>query len=153
MREKYAISAEDQAVAEKRYNEIKRTSPPRGIILIVDSERETLVTLSKVLKQKGYTVLMAQKVEDAFQILVSQIPNLILSEILFPNSVIDGVGFFQKLREHPVLKRTPFFFISSISDKKVIQASYRLGADHFLPKPIDLDTLLAVIEGKLRDSA
>ena len=152
MREKYAISAEDQALAEKRFDEVKRTAKPRGSILIVDTERETLVTLGKALKQKGYTVLMAQKVEDAFQILINQTPNLILSEVLFPSSKMDGVGFFQNLREHPVLKHTPFFFISSISDKKVIQVSYRLGADHFLAKPIDIDTLLAMIEGKLRIS-
>jgi CheY-like chemotaxis protein len=153
MREKYAISTEEQALAEKRFDEIKRASKSRGTILIVDTERETLVTMAKTLKQKGYTVLMAQRVEDALQILVNQIPNLILSEILFPNTTMDGVVFFRKLREHSVLKRTPFFFISSISDKKVIQVCYRLGADHFLAKPVDIHTLLAMIEGKLRSSA
>jgi CheY-like chemotaxis protein len=152
MREKYAISAEDQAIAEKRFDEIKKAAKSRGTILIVDAERETLVALGKALKHKGYTVFMAQKVEDAFQILINQIPNLIVSEMLFPNSTMDGVGFFQKLREHPVLKHTPFFFISSITDKKVIQVSYRLGADHFLAKPIDIDILLAMIDGKLHNS-
>ncbi len=152
MRDKYGISPEEQAVAETRYDEMKRSSKSRGIILLVDKERENLVALGKVLKQRGYTIFMAQKVEDALQILTTQTPNLILSEVLFPDSQLDGTEFLQRLREHSTLKRTPFFFISSITDKKVIHASYRLGVDHFLAKPIDTNTLLALIEGKLRIS-
>jgi len=152
MREKYAISPEEQAIAETRYEEIKRSSKSRGIILIVDADREILVSLSKAFKQRGYITFMAQKVEDAHQILVTQTPNIILSELFFPNSRIDGIAFFKKLKEHSILKHAPFFFISSITDKKIIQAGLRLGVDHFITKPINIDLLLAIIEGKLQPS-
>jgi CheY-like chemotaxis protein len=152
MLDKYNISPEEQTIAETRYDEIKRSSKSRGTILLIDSNRETLVSLSKTLKQAGFTIFMAQKAEDALQILTTQTPNLILSEVLFPQGQMDGVGFLKKIRGHTALKRTPFFFISSITDKKVIKASYRLGADHFLIKPIDINILLAMIEGKLRIS-
>jgi CheY-like chemotaxis protein len=150
MRDKYGITEEDQAIAEKRYDEIKRSSKSRGTVLLVDTDRDNLVLLGKVLKLRGFTIFMAQKAEDALQILITQKPTIIISEVLFPNSQLDGVGFFQKLREHSALKRTPFFFMSTIKDKKVIHASYRLGADQFLPKPVDTDLLLAMIDGRLR---
>jgi CheY-like chemotaxis protein len=152
MIEKYDISPEEQTVAEKRYDEIKRSSKSRGIILVVDNDRNLLLSLSKMLKQRGFTIFIAQKAEDALQILITQIPGLIISEVLFPNSQLDGIGFFKKLREHSALKQTPFFFMSSITDQKVIHACYRLGADHFLTKPIDINTILAMIEGKLNIS-
>jgi CheY-like chemotaxis protein len=152
MRDKYGILPEEQTIAETKFEEIKRSTKTRGILLIVDPDRENLVYLSKIFKQRGFSILMAQKVEDAFQILINQIPSLIISEVLFPNSQIDGVGFLKKLREHSVLKHTPFIFISSISDKKVIHASFRLGIDQFLAKPVDLELLMAIIEGKLRVS-
>jgi CheY-like chemotaxis protein len=152
MRMKYDITQQEQSIAEKRFEEIKRASKSKGIVLLVDTDRESLVNVGKALKTKGFTIYMAQKIEDALQILITQTPNLILSEMLFPNSAMDGIGFLMKLREHPLLKHTPFFFVSSVTDIKIIQASYRLGVDHFLKKPLDTDTLLAIIEGKLRVS-
>jgi CheY-like chemotaxis protein len=152
MHEKYGISSEEQTIAEARYDEIRRSSKTRTVILIVDPDRENLVLLNKLLKQRGFIVFMAQKVEDALQILNTQTPNCIISEVLFPKGQIDGTEFLKKIREHPTLKHLAFFFISSINDKKVISASYRLGTDHFLIKPVDTDALLALIEGKIHIS-
>jgi CheY-like chemotaxis protein len=150
MRTKYGISPEEQAVAESRYNEIKRSSKSRGTILIVDTDQKVLESLSNVLKHRGFTILLAQSVDDAMQILIKQIPNVILSELFFKNSQIDGIAFFKKLQEHTLQKRVPFIFISSLTDKKIIEAGLRLGIDYFLTKPIDVDLLLAIIDGRLR---
>jgi CheY-like chemotaxis protein len=152
MRVKYDISPEEQAAAEARYNEMKRSSKSRGTILLVDADREILMSLSKVLKQRGFTILLAQKVEDAMQILKNQTPGIILSELFFPNSQVDGVAFFKKLQEHMLLKQSMFIFLSSLTDKKVMQAGLRLGVNYFITKPIDVDLLLAIIDGRLRTS-
>jgi CheY-like chemotaxis protein len=150
MRVKYGISPEEQAEAETRYNEIRQTSKSRGTILIVDTDREMLISLSKVLKQRGFTILLAQKVEDAMQILMKQTPNMILSELFFVNSQVDGVAFFKNCKDHLLLKHAPFIFVSSLKDKKIIQAGLRLGADHFITKPVDIDLLLAIIDGRMQ---
>jgi CheY-like chemotaxis protein len=150
MRVKYGISPEEQAAAEARYDEIKRSSKSHGTILIVDADRDMLLSLNKVLIQRSFTILMAQKVEEAMQILMKQTPNIILSELFFKNSQIDGVAFFEKLQHHLLLKHVPFIFVSSLTDKKVIQAGLRLGIDHYITKPVDVDLLLAIIDGRLR---
>jgi CheY-like chemotaxis protein/antitoxin component HigA of HigAB toxin-antitoxin module len=150
MRIKYGISPEEQAAAETRYDEIKSSSKSHGTILIVDTDRDVLLSLSKALKQRSFSVLLAQKVEEAMQLLMRQTPNIILSELFFANSQIDGVAFFEKLQGHLLLKQVPFIFISSLKDKKIIQAGLRLGIDHFITKPIDVDLLTAIIDGKLR---
>lgn len=149
MREKYGITAEELTIAESKFEKMKRSAKSLGTVLIVEPDRENLISLVKLLKQRGFTVFMAQRVEDALQIITTQTPNLIIAEVQFPSSQIDGVGFLKKVREHSALRRTPFIFTSSINDKKVVHASYRLGADHFIPKPIDTHLLLAMIEGKL----
>jgi CheY-like chemotaxis protein len=151
MRAKYDISREEQAAAETQYKEMKlRSTKSLGTILLVDADREILVSLSKVLKQHGFTILLAQKVEDAMQILKNQTPNVILSELFFPNSQVDGVAFFKKLQEHLLLKHILFIFFSSLTDKKIIHAGLRLGANYFLTKPLDIDMLLAILDGRLR---
>lgn len=149
MREKYSITPEELTVAESKFEKMKRTAKTLGTVLVVDPDRDSLVSTVKLLKQRGFTVFMAQRVEDALQLLNTQTPNLIIAEVLFPNSQIDGVEFLKKIREHSVLRRTPFIFTSALHDKKVIHASYRLGADHFIAKPVDARLLLAMIDGKL----
>ena len=150
MRVKYGISPEEQAVAEERYNEMKRSLKTRGTILIVDTDREILMSLSKVFKQHGFTILLAQKVEDAMQILTKQTPSIILSELFFVNSQVDGVAFFKQCKERLLLKHVPFIFVSSLKDKKIVQAGLRLGVDQYITKPVDIELLLAIIEGRLR---
>jgi CheY-like chemotaxis protein len=149
MREKYSITPEELTIAESKFEKMKRSAKTLGTVLVVDPDRENLVATVKLLKQRGFTVFMAQRVEDALQLLNTQTPNLIIAEVLFPNSQIDGVEFLKKIRAHSTLRRIPFIFTSAIHDKKVIHASYRLGADHFIAKPIDTRLLLAMIEGKL----
>jgi CheY-like chemotaxis protein len=150
MRVKYGITQAEQAVAEVQYNELKHSSKTRGTILIVDMDQRIHDSLSEVLKQHGYTVLSAQNAEAAMQMILKQTPNLILSELFFKNSPIDGVGFFKKLRENLLLKQVPFIFMSSLKDKKIMHAGLHLGVDYFITKPIDPDLLLAVIDGRLR---
>jgi CheY-like chemotaxis protein len=152
MKEKYGITPEDQAIAEQRFSELKRPVISRGVILVVDADREILVTLSKRLKPRGFSVLMASRPEDALQILLRQLPSLIISDVFFPANQMDGVEFFNKLREHSILRKTPFIFTSSIKEKKIIQAAYRIGVDHVLTKPIDTELLLAILEGKILES-
>ena len=81
---------------------------------------------------------------------MKQTPNVILSELFFKNSQVDGTAFFKKLQKHLLLKHVLFIFVSSLTDKKIIQAGLRLGVDHFITKPVDVDLLLAIIEGRLR---
>jgi CheY-like chemotaxis protein len=150
MRVKYGITQAEQAVAEVRYSEMKRLAKPRATILIADTDQLNQNSLSEVLKAHGYTVLSALNAETAIQLILKQTPNLILSELFFKNSPIDGVGFFKKLQENLLLKQVPFIFMSPLKDKKIIHAGLRLGVDYFITKPIDHDLLLAVIEGQLR---
>jgi CheY-like chemotaxis protein len=153
MLEKYAISKEEQTEAESRYAEISKPALSRGVILVVDKDRQTLVSMSKGLQSNGITVLLAQRVEDALQILSTHTPAFIFSEIVFRKDEMDGIEFRKKIGEHEVLRSIPFIFISSLSDKKVIHACYRLGADNVLLKPIDIPLVMSIVEGKLPASA
>jgi PleD family two-component response regulator len=153
MRQKFAISPEEQAEAEgKFYEETKGSSKTRGTILIVDGDKDMLMSLGGMLKQQGYDLLLSHRVEEAYKILLNQTPDLIISEIYFMISDIDGITFFKKMKEHATLKRRPFIFISSLTDKKLVQAILRLGADHYLPKPLNTELLLAIVDGRLRMS-
>jgi PleD family two-component response regulator len=103
----------------------------------------------RALQLHHYEVVVASRAEDALQVMTRQLPKLIISEAIFPTGTLDGFGFFTKVQEHPSLKDTPFFFVTDAHNQKILRAAMRMGFDLCLTKPIDIDLLVAAVEGRL----
>ena len=150
MRKRYDINTDEHHALESKIQEAKKGTPTKATILLVDPERDHITPLIQFFKEHHYDVIPALRVEDAFQKIVNHFPQLVLTEIVFSSSGLDGFSLFEKLQQHPTLKHVPFFFMSRIKDDKVIRAGLRLGLDLHFTKPVDYDLLLAAIEGRLR---
>ncbi|GEM_PF-608327 len=150
MRKRYGITMEDHKDAEAKILEVRRSPPSLGTILIVDDEKTILLTYSAILRRHGYTVLIAESVENAMAILEKQTPNLILSDVMFPSPTEGGFEFYNQVRNNRRFDGVPFLLMSGISDEYIVRAGMRLGVDGYLPKPFDNEMLLATIEGKLK---
>ncbi len=150
MRKRYDINTDEHHALENKIQEAKKGTPTKATILLVDPERDHITPLIQFFKDHHYDVIPALRVEDAFQKIINHFPQLVLTEIVFSSSGLDGFSLFEKLQQHPTLKHVPFFFMSRIKDDKVIRAGLRLGLDLYFTKPVDHDLLLAAIEGRLR---
>lgn len=150
MRKRYDINSDEHHSLENKVQEAKKGSPTKATILLVDPERDHISPLMQFLKDHHYDVIPALKVEDAFQKIVNRFPQIVLTEIVFTPTHLDGFSLFEKLQQHQTLKHVPFFFMSRIKDEKVIRAALRLGLDLHFTKPIDHELLLAAIEGRLK---
>ncbi len=150
MQQKYGISIEEHISVEATILWARNKSTEKKTLLIVDDEKSILLSLAARLSSHGYNVLTAETVKGALQLLEKNMPSLILSDVNFLNSEMDGFEFYNKVRHDEKLKSIPFLFMSSISDELVVRAGLRLGADHFLTKPLNFELLLATIEGKTK---
>jgi CheY-like chemotaxis protein len=150
MRKRYDINSDEHHSLESKIQDAKKGSPSKATILLVDPERDHISPLMQFLKEHHYDVIAALKVEDAFQKIVNRFPQIVLTEIVFTPTQLDGFSLFEKLQQHQTLKHIPFFFMSRIKDEKVIRAAMRLGLDLHFTKPVDHELLLAAIEGRLR---
>lgn len=117
-----------------------------GPILIVEDVPNVLELLEVTLKFKGYSVMTARNGEEALEVLKTQRPMLIITDILMPK--MDGYAFVQKLRLSVETRNIPVVFLSATyvtpEDK---QFALSLGASRFIEKPIDAeDFLLTVAE-------
>ncbi|HLF20490.1 MAG TPA: response regulator [Bacteroidota bacterium] len=151
MRKKYNISMEEHLGAEAKILWAKSYPHAKGSILIVDDERSILASLSLHLKKHGYDVVTAESVEKAMELIGKNPPALILSDLMFPDG-ITGLDFYQKVRNDPTLKSTPFILMSGVNDGFIVRGAVRMGVDSFLTKPFNLELLLATIEGRLQSS-
>jgi two-component system nitrogen regulation response regulator NtrX len=114
-------------------------------ILIVDDETTILQSLSGILSDEGYETLTASNGYEALKIIEEESPDLVLLDIWMPG--MDGI---ETLRE---IKRTnPFLQVVIISGHGTIETAVKatkLGAYHFVEKPLSIEKVVVTINNAL----
>jgi PAS domain S-box-containing protein len=120
----------------------------KHVILIIDDTPENLQVLGSLLDQRGYEVMIASSGFEAFQIIGSLLPDLILLDIMMPD--MDGFEVCRKIKANPESGKIPVIFISALElvDQKV--QAFKSGAVDYITKPFQADEVLARVETHLR---
>ena len=121
-------------------------SPP-GTILVVDDNRVNSLLLSRGLEQQGHTVLFAEHGREALDLLRSQHFDLMLLDVLMPD--LDGYQVLAELKRAPHLRDIPVIMTSSLDELDSVVKCVEMGAEDYLPKPINRVLLNARITASL----
>lgn len=113
-------------------------------ILIIENDPTILSNTAELLDLEGYHTFTATNGKKGLEKINRSVPDLILCDLLMPE--MDGFTLLKHLGEHPDLKRIPFIFFSAKNDKIDISLGLRSGADDYVTKPFELETLLESIE-------
>jgi CheY-like chemotaxis protein len=113
-------------------------------ILIVDDDADIRQLLSAFLTFKGYHTVSAANGQEALIYLQqhSPYPRLILLDKVMP--VMDGVAFRHAQQQDPYLAPIPVVLMSAVANFQ--DEIPRCNAEAYLPKPIDFDALLPLVE-------
>jgi two-component system response regulator HydG len=117
-------------------------------VLIVDDEPSNRSGLAKLLKQEEYDVDVAADGLGALAIAATSTPDILVTDLRMPN--MDGVALFTRLRE--VHRDLPVVILSAAGDAETQLAATRVQAVAYLPKPVDFDALLVLIDRALAGS-
>ena len=150
MRKKYGITPEEQAAAEKKFSLLRKTKKLKALILIVDIDQDNSIYVARAIISHGYDVKIETHPDDALRFLETHTPDIILSEAVFPQLETDGFEFFQKTRAIERLCQIPFLMMTPSGDARIVRAGLRMGVDYFIPKPLNIGFMMAIIEGKLK---
>jgi len=116
-------------------------------IVIVNSSHADPVDVSCLLKEDGYKVTAFSSVKVALDSMENQdVPDLIITDLYM--SGIDGWRFCRLLRseEYSFLNKVPLLVVShTFARANVERLVLDLGADAFLPMPINEETLLNAV--------
>ncbi len=113
-------------------------------VLIVDDHDENAYYLRAILSVHGHAVDTARNGADALDVARAAPPDLVISDLLMP--VMDGYTLLRHWRSDLRLHVIPFIvFTATYTEPEDEQLALNLGADAFLLKPADVDTILAVI--------
>jgi len=120
----------------------------KGVILVVDDEKEVTMSLKGFFTALGYDMLTALNGNEAVKV-IDSIKNLdlILLDVRMPG--VDGIQILKKVRKET--PKTKVIIITAY-DKEVKQEVERIGIDGFFAKPIDLSRLIDRIRFVIEDS-
>jgi two-component system OmpR family response regulator len=118
-------------------------------ILIVDDELDFLHIMKLMLDGTGkYQVWTVHSASQAHHVAREFRPDLILLDCMMPG--MDGGEIAGTLQADPDLKDTPFLFLScTVSEVEVGPSKCFSGMQTYVPKNIDFEKLVELIEGKL----
>ena len=115
-------------------------------ILVVEDDRELNKTVCSFLNNSGYEATGCLNAADAYDAMYENIFDLIVSDIMMPGT--DGFEFARNVRE--LNSDIPILFMTARDDMASKQRGFRIGADDYMVKPIDLDELFLRIGALLR---
>jgi CheY-like chemotaxis protein len=122
-------------------------------VLVIDDDRDYVVSVRTVLENKGYTVIEASSGKAALRKLVEQRPEVILLDIMMEDdSAGYGVNYSIKHQDaYAEFRNIPIIMASAIQespDELYGRASEvdLIRPDLYLTKPLDIPRLLEVVE-------
>jgi DNA-binding response OmpR family regulator len=116
-------------------------------ILVCEDEARIAALLEEALREDGYRVRVVASKADAKQLLAKWTPDLILLDVILPESKTAGWELLAEIRKR---SSVPIIMVTALSRADDRVRGLREGADDFISKPFHLEEVLARIEAVLR---
>jgi two-component system nitrogen regulation response regulator NtrX len=110
-------------------------------VLIVDDELSIAEIIAEVLDEEGYVTLLASGGDQAMEILATRRPDLILLDLYMPG--MSGLDLLRHLRSADGTETLPVVVMTAGTVDTA--ALGRQGATRVLPKPFEVDALIATV--------
>jgi len=113
-------------------------------VLIVDDILDNITLLETLLKNINFEVHTALSAEEGIKKFCQTNFDIIFMDILLPD--LNGNEVIKKIRDKKEIKQPIIIGVSASIFKEEIKDVLKAGADDFLPKPINIDSLYSLLE-------
>src|SRR5690606_20819421 len=130
-----------EEVEQPKENLLKPSSTKK--ILIAEDNYEFRKFLSHELG-KYYRITESADGKQAYELALTEEPDLILSDMMMPN--VDGITLCQQLKSNIETSHIPIVLLTARMSDEARMSVYAAGADSYLSKPVVFDVLHTRIE-------
>ncbi len=120
-------------------------------VLVIEDDPDISELIEFNLERHGFHVITAGDGEVGLQKATTQIPDIVLLDIMLPG--IDGLSVLRKVRECQATKNVPVIMISAKGEESDIVIGLELGADDYMTKPFSPNELIARVKAVSRRSS
>jgi two-component system chemotaxis sensor kinase CheA len=119
-------------------------------VLLVDDDIRNIFALTSALEEQGLAVAIARDGREALEVL-AQNPDihLVLMDVMMP--VMDGYEATRKIKGDGKFANVPVIALTAKAMKEDKELCLAAGANDYLPKPVNLDRLFALISVWVRN--
>ena len=117
-----------------------------ALVFVVEDDRAARDALSRALRLEGYDVQSFVDATSALEAMASARPDVMVLDWMLPG--LDGLSACRRLRRQG--DRTPILMLTARTDTADRVSALDAGADDYVPKPYELEELLARLRALLR---
>ncbi|MBN2372270.1 response regulator [bacterium] len=117
-------------------------------IIVVDDNKDMVYLYRKILKDQGYQVGSAENGLDGIQLILKELPDLVLLDLSMPK--MDGYQVCKRLKNIEETKTIPVIMVTCRGNTRDKIYGLELGADDYIKKPVNNEVLLARVKSLLK---
>lgn len=114
-------------------------------LLIVDDEAHIRMLLEQTLEDledDGVEFLTADNGEQALELIESEVPDLVLLDVMMPK--MNGMEVCQRVKQNPKLDSVHIIILTAKGQEVDKQKGLDVGANRYMTKPFDPDEILEI---------
>jgi two-component system response regulator VicR len=117
-------------------------------ILVVDDNEDNAEILRQFLEVRGYPISVAHSGDEALALFETVRPALVLLDVMMPGR--DGWEVCRLMKQHATLGRAVrVIMVTALDDWQDKRQALQTGADDYVEKPFDLQTLGQTVQRNL----
>jgi DNA-binding response OmpR family regulator len=120
-------------------------------ILLIEDNTDILENLAEYFALEGFHIFSTNNGSKGIEMAREFIPDLIICDD--PRPGIDGQEVLRSLLATLHTSEIPFIFCSALCEKKNRVEALQLGADDYIIKPFELETILAMAKAYIRSGS
>lgn len=114
-------------------------------VMIIEDDHFLSSLLKARLEKESFVVLQAFDGEEALKLLKTEVPSLIILDLIMPK--INGFEVLQSISISPELGKVPVVILSNLAQDSDIQKAHDLGArEYFIKVKVSIDDLIGRIK-------
>ena len=118
-------------------------------LMLVDDNYDLLAFLREALSNEFADIMIAQSGNQALKVISSgKLPDIIVSDVNMPDG--DGFQLCKAIKSNERYSHIPVVLLTARGEDHDQSDSYKIGADGFIPKPFEMETLTEMLRGLLR---
>jgi len=124
----------------------------KQLVLVVDDDPDLVESVGMKLESNGYQVAKAYDGEEAWGKIKAERPALVILDVMMPRK--NGYELCNEIKNDADYKDITVILLTAVADA-VSKTSYthmdgkNTLADDYIPKPIDLDKLMEIVQDNL----